>query len=301
LKHLHLDKVGLMTHHADSYLMASLPEAGDYFIQISDSQQQGGKEYGYRLRISRGRPDFALRATPSGFFVQPGGHIPVCVYALREDGYTGPIKIKVKEGSGGFIEDPSSVIPAKADHAWITLTAPAVASGEPANLELEGFAQINGVTVRREVVAADNTMQAFLWRHLVPVEQTLYMVKKQKWRSQEMALADRQRLILSPGTTKNVKVKLNRRRFKAERLKELVFVVHEAPDGVTIDRKITPVPGGISFDINLAADTKAKGYRGNLIVEVMQETMKKQKNGKSKKNRRSVGYLPAIPIKIAGQ
>ena len=51
----HEDKgYGLMTHYADSYLTATLPADGTYFLTIDDVQRQGGSEYGYRLRISEG-------------------------------------------------------------------------------------------------------------------------------------------------------------------------------------------------------------------------------------------------------
>ena len=36
--HLHKDIVGLMTHHADSYLTAKLPKDGTYYVHLADSQ-----------------------------------------------------------------------------------------------------------------------------------------------------------------------------------------------------------------------------------------------------------------------
>jgi len=44
--------VGLLTHNADSYLRLRLPDTGAYFVHLADSQNHGGQDYGYRLRIS---------------------------------------------------------------------------------------------------------------------------------------------------------------------------------------------------------------------------------------------------------
>ena len=56
---------GVNTHHADSYATLKLPADGAYRVHISDTVRGGGEEYGYRLRISAARPDFALRTVPS--------------------------------------------------------------------------------------------------------------------------------------------------------------------------------------------------------------------------------------------
>ena len=50
---------GLVTHGADSYLRVKLSHGGTYSLQIADTQQHGGEEYAYRLRIGPPQPDFA--------------------------------------------------------------------------------------------------------------------------------------------------------------------------------------------------------------------------------------------------
>ena len=62
----HEDKgTGLNTHHADSYIMTTLPSNGTYYVRLGDTQHNGGPAYSYRLRLSAPRPDFELRVTPS--------------------------------------------------------------------------------------------------------------------------------------------------------------------------------------------------------------------------------------------
>ena len=94
--HLYKDTVGLLTHHADSYLSADLTKEGTYYIHLSDITEHGSKSFGYRLRISKPMPDFALRLTPSSLYTRPGGIVPITVHAMRKDGFTGPIEVVLK-------------------------------------------------------------------------------------------------------------------------------------------------------------------------------------------------------------
>ncbi|MHC4546712.1 MAG: DUF1501 domain-containing protein, partial [Planctomycetota bacterium] len=92
-EHLHKDMMGLVTHYADSYLLAELPKDGTYYVHLADSQHHGGQAYGYRLRIAAPQPDFALRVTPSSFSMRAGAIVPLCVHVLRKDGYDGEIEV----------------------------------------------------------------------------------------------------------------------------------------------------------------------------------------------------------------
>ena len=93
---------GLSTHHADSYLTATLPANGAYYLYLGDAQHKGGPEYAYRLRISEPRPDFALRVVPSSINVRAGASVPITVYALRKDGFSGEIALALKDAPKGF-------------------------------------------------------------------------------------------------------------------------------------------------------------------------------------------------------
>ncbi len=92
---------GLNTDHADSYLMVKLPADGKYFIHLGDTRRHAGKEYAYRLRISQPQPDFALRLIPSRISIPSKGSAAVTVYAIRKDGFDGPIKLSFKDLPAG--------------------------------------------------------------------------------------------------------------------------------------------------------------------------------------------------------
>jgi hypothetical protein len=167
--HLHLG-AGLVTHHADSYLLHELPASGTYFVEIGDTQSKGGHDYGYRLRVSRSNPEFKLRMEPSGLHIAPGGTAAFTVRALRQEGFSGRIKLEAKNLPSGFSMS-KAVIPQGNDMTRFTITAPKDIKGELVSPEIIGVGIIDGKPVTRSAVPVDDQMQAFLYRHLVPAQE----------------------------------------------------------------------------------------------------------------------------------
>ena len=167
--HLHLGS-GLVTHHADSYLLHELATTGTYFIEIVDTQNQGGHDYAYRLRISNSNPDFKLRMEPSGLHIGPGGTAAFSVRALRLDGFQDKITLEASELPNGFAMS-QTVIPKGSDTARFTITAPKQIEGKLVSPKISGMGIINGSPVHRQAVPVDDQMQAFLYRHLVPARE----------------------------------------------------------------------------------------------------------------------------------
>jgi hypothetical protein len=166
---------GINTHDADSYLMARLPADGTYYVHLGDTAHNGGPEYGYRLRISAPRPDFALRVVPSSVSLRGKSSATLSVYAIRKDGFTGPIKLGLKEPPAGFMAIPTSLSGTQAV-ARLTLKTDLLKMEEPVNLTVVGSAKIKDQDVTREAVPAEDRMQAFLWRHLVPATELKALV-----------------------------------------------------------------------------------------------------------------------------
>ncbi|MBN1817948.1 MAG: hypothetical protein JW828_11350 [Sedimentisphaerales bacterium] len=167
----HEDKgAGLVTHHADSFLQTILPADGRYILCIGDAQYKGGPAYAYRLRIGPPRPDFQLRVAPSTINVRPGATVPMTFYALRKDGFSDAIQIVLKDAPNGF-QLSGGRIPAGQDQAKLTLKVPRTQRKETVSLRLEGRATTQGRPVIRPVVPAEDRMQAFFYRHLVPAQE----------------------------------------------------------------------------------------------------------------------------------
>ena len=176
---------GLNTHHADSYISAKLPADGAYFVHLGDAARQGGEEYAYRLRISAPQPDFVLRAVPSSFSVASRTfttnqntkvirtnsvfYSSAAVYVIRRDGFTGPIKLGLKNPPAGFLAQPIALTGTQA-MARLTIKTELVATQAVFSLTIQGRALIGGQEVVHDAVPAEDRMQAFLWRHLVPAQ-----------------------------------------------------------------------------------------------------------------------------------
>jgi len=160
---------GLNTDHADSYLMVKLPVDGKYFIHLGDTRRHAGKEYAYRLRISRPQPDFALRVIPSRICIRSKSAANVTVFAIRKDGFNGPIKLSFKDLPEG-LESPGATLAANKEAVGLTLKTSLAEMEKPVNVTVVGTATIGDREVVHEAVPAEDRMQAFLWRHLLPAE-----------------------------------------------------------------------------------------------------------------------------------
>jgi hypothetical protein len=164
---------GLITHPADSYLRVTLPFTGAYQIRLTDTAQAGGREYGYRLRVSAPLPRFALRVVPSSLSLRNGASDTVEVHVFRQDGFAGPITLSVQGLPRGMVAAPV-VVSGTQQVARVTVKANWTQMREPVTVRAQvvGSAYTEGRRVTHQVaVPAEDRMQAFLWRHLVPADE----------------------------------------------------------------------------------------------------------------------------------
>ena len=292
--YLHKDVMGLITHHADSYLLTELPKEGTYYVQLTDAQHHGGGAYGYRLRIARAQGDFVLRMTPSSISMSAGSTAVIWVHALRKDGFDGEIEVLLKDAPEGF-ELHGGRIPAGRDRVRVTLTVPLTAPSKPVALQLEGRARIDGDIVTRPAVPADDVMQAFLYRHLVPAQEFLVCIQKTRWAVPPVELAGNSPVRIPAAGSAQIRIKTARR----ANFQDVQLQLNEPPEGLTI-HNVTVVPNGLSFELKAEKDVMQVGFADNLIIETFRESVVKQKDGKltNQKRRNSMGVLPAIPIEI---
>jgi len=162
-------EAGTNTHSADSYLSLKLPADGTYYVHLGDTARAGGEEYAYRLRISHPQPDFSLFCVPSSVSVASKGSGMVNVQVVRKEGFTGLIKVTLKDPPAGFIGAASYVVRHTDDN---TLLNENQLDGKfhPMNLAIEGRAKIGEREIAHLAIPAEDRMQAFLWRHLVPAQ-----------------------------------------------------------------------------------------------------------------------------------
>ncbi len=175
---------GLNTDHADSYLMVKLPADGKYYVHLGDTRRHAGKAYAYRLRISEPQPDFELRLVPSRIVIRskPSAKTSasVTVFAIRKDGFDGPIKLSFKDLPQGF-ESGGATLAANAEAVGLALTTSLEETEKPVNLTVIGSATVGDREIVNEAVPAEDTMQAFLWRHLMPADTLPAVVVNPSW------------------------------------------------------------------------------------------------------------------------
>jgi hypothetical protein len=284
---------GLLTHQADSFISVGLPANGTYYLQLGDTQRHGGVEYAYRLRIGQPRPDFELRVAPSSLNLRAGATLPVTVYALRRDGFSGAIALQLKDAPAGFTLS-GAVIPDGQDKVRLTLTAPR-GQVNPRLIQLEGRAAIPGKKggageLRHTAVPAEDMMQAFAYRHLVAEKEWMVRVIGAGVGVAVRPLTEKG-VTLSAGGTAPLQI------FVPARLMDgMVLLLNEPPEGISI-RQVLPAPNGMS--LLLSADSKVKpGLKGNLILDAFMDHIVTPQNGTPTKRRNLLGTLPAVPFEV---
>jgi hypothetical protein len=164
-------------------------------------------------------------------------------------------------------------------------------------MQLEGRIKVGGKVISRTAIPADDVMQAFLYRHLVPAEEFVVMVQKARWGAPAIELLGDSPVRIPIGGSTQVTLKTR----KTQLLKELRLVLNKPPEGLTI-HGVTVVPQGLSFQLKANKDTVQSGFADNLIIEAIREYRPKNKNGKLQPKRRSpMGVLAAIPIQVVQQ
>jgi len=285
---------GLNTHHADSYLSVILPTNGTYYFWLGDTQRKGGPEYSYRLRLSPPQPDFALRVVPSSLNVRAGGSVPLTVYALRKDGFTNQITLVLDGAVMGF-KLTGDFIPAGQSQVRVTLTSPPAALPEPVSLTLTGCSVIQGQAVLHKAVPAEDMMQAFAYRHLVPVKELDVAVLNRPNPGAMMKLLSATPVRIPAGGTARIQVGLTAPRL-AERAQ---FELSNPPEGITI-QGVSPARDGVEIVLQTDAARVKPGFKGNLIINGYAPRVEPgaAKPKKNNNQRMSLGTLPAIPFEI---
>ena len=95
---------------------------------------------------------------------------------MRKDGFTGEIALALRNAPRGL--HPQRRHAGRAGPGAAHADRLAARPEDPVNLVLEGRATIEGREVVRPAVPAEDMMQAFFYRHLVPAQELKVMVGK---------------------------------------------------------------------------------------------------------------------------
>lgn len=284
---------GLTTHHADARLSATLPADGLYYLYLLNQQDKGGADFGYRLHLHAPQPDFELRVVPSAINAPAGTTVPITVQVLRRDDFTGDIALALQDAPPGF-KLSGTRVPAGQDIVRVTLTIPSDAPAAPRSLRVIGRATIQQREVIHQAVPADDLMQAFTYRHVVPAEEALVCVLGPTQRFTVGALGA-ESLKIPTGGQARLPVNIP----SSTSWGEVQLALIDPPPGVTITSSVlNQRNGGITFHCD--ATTAQAGSKGNLIVNVYAYRDPATMMGREqrKKPRHLLTALPAIPFEI---
>ena len=287
---------GLNTHHADSRLEITLPDDGDYYLQLTDAQNQGGPSFAYQLALQKPEPDFELRVSPSGIKLLPGCSQTIILHAIRKNGFDGPISIGIRKPDLGF-QIAGALIPAGKDCVSATLTAPPKDESRRLNkLSFIGIARHGDQNIVRAAIPSEAMTQAFITEHLVDAQQFIAEVSGKPLPQPYYATSRKEPLdIAKSGATE---VRINKPNTNQPFRGSFELELSKSTTGLAIDR-IEERNG--SFIVSLKCESENVAITdGNLIFDlyVSFENRNQDKDKKKKPFRRHFGVIPAIPYRI---
>ena len=127
----------------DAGFVWTAPSDGEYELTISDSSGRN-KKHGavYRLEIVRPQPNFRLRV-PQKHNVVQGGNSELTVQVIREDGFSGPIRVSMTDLPAGMTLPQELIIPENKGELKVTLSAAEDLPATASLVTVTGVATIN--------------------------------------------------------------------------------------------------------------------------------------------------------------
>jgi hypothetical protein len=160
---------------------------------------------------------------------------------------------------------------------------------------LEGSAVIQGHAVVHPAVPAEDMMQAFAYRHLVPAQELAVAVSGRFMNQMSLKILSSLPVRIPAGGTARVRVATPTSGF----VNRFQLELSEPPEGITLG-KVSAADEGAEIELRSDAAKAKPGLKGNLIVNVLQGRIAAAKKNKKQPNQRRtvVGALPAIPFEI---
>jgi hypothetical protein len=168
---------------------------------------------------------------------------------------------------------------------------------DPISLSLAGRAVIRQRAVTHLAVPADDMMQAFIYRHLVPAEDLKVAVTGTSRRSSAMGVRTTRPVRIPVDGTVRVPVVVPTRSFFGV----IELELSDPPTGLSIENVSLDRQGSVIV-LRSDADQIKRGLKGNLIINAFAaKTGEDSGKGKEQRKKRRVllSALPAIPFEVA--
>ncbi|MBI4979553.1 MAG: PPC domain-containing protein [Spirochaetes bacterium] len=294
--------MGLTTHHADSLITCTIPVDGTYYVTIKDMQNKGGELYNYRLRMNTPQPDFKLRVTPSSVSVPRGGTLPVTVHVTRHGGFDGAITLSLTNApkeltiSGGIVRFNNNTL-------RVTLSAAPTITTNQLMPHIVGTAMIDGREVSHIALPAEDMMQAFAYRHIVPSE-NFYLTCVARPRAALMIDTSDPIVSLRPGEEKTFLLKMLYGNVKVTAMLPKVRLQYELETDIPGMTLLSPEPVANTAPVLVVKTDPAikKGLRGNIVVNAFVISgQQKDSLGRPIPQKQFLCTFPALPFEVVQQ
>jgi hypothetical protein len=162
-------------------------------------------------------------------------------------------------------------------------------------LSLSGRAVIGGDAIVHTAVPAEDMMQAFIYRHLVPSKDLLVNVSGRRMPAAAVRILGETPIRIPAGGTARVRIATPRGAL-SDRLQ---LELSEPPDGIQL-QSVTSSDESTELLLQSDAAKVKPGQKGNLIVRVTTERPAAAGKAKAqtKNQRLALSAIPAIPFEV---
>ncbi len=288
---------GTSTHHADSALSLKLPADGVYTVELRDMQNKGGEDYAYRLRVSEPRPDFEVHSFPPNLTIPRGGTAYFKAKVVRKDGFSGPVQLSLVNNSGGLKLD-SSVIPEGKNEMNLSISASHEVKEGINICSLNATGEVRGRKVFRTVIPAEDYMQAFAWKHLVPVSEQIILITKPMPYTLAFAVPEGKIFELTQGKESTIPVEVVR---NPDFQGDLQLQLMDPPPGMVLRNVALRRGKGDKTTTTLRVESKVNpGMYENLVMVGVANIPVEDKENPENKNKRERIFVsaPVLPVVV---
>jgi hypothetical protein len=215
----------------DSRIPFTAPADGDYLVRVSDIRGMGGGDFKYRLILRPPQPGFTVNVAEKDRTVNAGGGKEFAVVAKRRDEFDGEIKIELKHLPPGFHVTEPLTIQAGQTTAYGVLyadaDAPMPTKENSSHAKVVASAVIGGKLVKRKPLDFGEIKLAEKPKLLIRVLPASA--------SNSKAIGKPAEIVIAPGQTIPVVVRLERNGFDGEVKFGNEFAGRNLPHGVYFD------------------------------------------------------------------
>lgn len=287
---------GLVTHQADSYLLCTNLVPGTYHVRIRDAQGHAGPDHEYLLRISEPRPDFSVLVAPSSLTLRPVGGASFTAHVIRRDGFNDDVRLAIADAPAGVTLE-GGLVPAASNQAPVSLRMRPGATPvfTPFPIKLTATAGTGSNRLVRAVVPADEMMQAFAYRHLVPASELVAVMVRPREALAGITLLGQVPVRIRPGASTTIRFAHPGTNLPSATAFEPVVPVKGLMLGTGVIRSNV-----LELTVRCDATDISGSVKTNLLIRAVREpSSDSTESGPGRRVAdRVIGVLPPIPIEI---